>query len=300
MSKVDYKNIIIQRSEESKHCNFNKIEPSVLTAQGKLTEVNFNEEDLILAINPTGRIKKLTSNFGELTNSNYIFPEPAKRKSNRGRKPKIKKKNIRRNQGSGKYFNSQITFWVISKTINDKFYKVKLFRNGSVEIPGGLLPDMSDIIEAVEIVAKAVGNCLLTNVEVSKLYSVMRNYKTTVMGDNIRLNIGELYQILVEDTKSKSPDVDNVIEVRYNPERYPGLTIKLLTPIPTNSNKRTTIKIFKSGKINIDGATSPECAEKYYYWLNWYFDKHHKRVLYTYKTYESESDSDSSSNSEDT
>lgn len=279
--------------------DFDRLMPSVLTAQGMFTNVRFHEKDLISAMNPTGRIKRMTCNFGEFDNPDYKFPAPPKKKSNRGRKPKQKKKNIRRTQGSGKHFNSLVTFWVLSRDIRGKFYKVKGFRNGAWEVPGGLREDMTDIIDAVTIAGRAIGECLLTDVKIKEAYSVMRNYKTIVIGDDIRLDINAMYARLVQDAKDKMVDVAGVNEVRYNPERYPGLVIKFSTPIQGNPGKKTTIKIFKSGKINIDGSISPESAHQHYYWLRWYIDKYSDTFVYKYvEVALSDSSSDSDSDGE--
>jgi hypothetical protein len=69
-------------------------------------------------------------------------------------------------------------------------------------------------------------------------------------------------------TKSK----DNLLShIKYDPEKYPGFLIKIKTPNWMDDKKKTTIKIFPSGKINIDGANSRKEAEYIYYWLNWVF-----------------------------
>jgi hypothetical protein len=72
---------------------------------------------------------------------------------------------------------------------------------------------------------------------------------------------------------------DNLLShIKYDPEKYPGFLIKLKTPSDTQPNKRTTIKIFPNGKINIDGANSREEATFIYYWLNKMFRANPKFV----------------------
>lgn len=66
-------------------------------------------------------------------------------------------------------------------------------------------------------------------------------------------------------TKSKD---NHMAFFKYNPEKYPGFIIKIKTPIASRPDKQTTIKLFPSGKINIDGANSREEAEYIYYWVN--------------------------------
>ena len=170
---------------------FDKLSPSTLTAQGHLTNVHFNEQDLIHAINPTGRIKKMTCNFGVVYSKDFKHPPKKKKNTNRGRKPKIKKKSVRKNQGNGMFFNSQITFWIQSLTIKDKYYKVKCFRNGTIEIPGGLYPSMSDVKDVANIVCKTIGDCLMEDVRIHTLYSIMRNYKFHTIDKDIRIQVDQ-------------------------------------------------------------------------------------------------------------
>lgn len=70
------------------------------------------------------------------------------------------------------------------------------------------------------------------------------------------------------ETKLKKDDDNMLSFIKFDPEKYPGAIIKVKTPLPENPEKRTTLKLFKSGKIDIDGANSREEAEFIYYWLN--------------------------------
>lgn len=259
---------------------FGKLVPSTLTAQGMLSNVVFEEKDLIHVVSPVGRIKKITCNYGEICSRDYKCEHIKKSSTNRGRKPKVKKRNVRKNQGNGKYFNSQITFWIVSNNISSKYYKIKLFRNGTIEIPGGLDPSMDDVKDVAQIVADELGNYLAEDVHVVELYSIMRNYKFEVADKKIRINIGKLYKIFINAHNNKHPGVKNITEIKYNIERYPGLIIKFSTPIARNQNKQTTIKMFHSGKVNIDGAISEQCADYYYDWINNFYIKHENEIVY--------------------
>ncbi len=65
----------------------------------------------------------------------------------------------------------------------------------------------------------------------------------------------------------KHPDND-MSDIKYDQDKYPGFLIYIKTPITTNLNKRTTVKLFPSGKINIDGANDINEATFIYWWLN--------------------------------
>jgi hypothetical protein len=279
---------------------FKPLKASVLTVQGKLSNVRFEEKDLIYVARAIGRIKKIACNYGEIYNETYTKPVVKPKKTNRGRKPKVRKKNVRKKQGNGEHFNSQITFWVESDTNVKKQFLVKVFRPGVVEIPGGLLPDMSDVRSAVTVVANELSNCFAEDVQISELYSIMQNYKFETLDSTIRLNLRGLFKCansIFENPKARG----DMREVKYNVERYPGLIIKFATPIPRNISKKTTIKIFQSGKINIDGTISTECANKYYRWLNKFIFENYAKIVYVPRPIvdDSDSDSDSESDSED-
>jgi hypothetical protein len=96
-------------------------------------------------------------------------------------------------------------------------------------------------------------------------------------------------------TKSK----DNLLShIKYDPEKYPGFLIKVKTPNAVDLDKKTTIKIFPSGKINIDGANSREEAEFIYYWLNSIFFENPDLIYSTNFNYD-DPDSEFSSDSDD-
>jgi hypothetical protein len=269
---------------------FNELLPSVLTAQGMLSNVRFDERDLIFALNATGPIDKIVCNYGEVLNPDVPEEIKVKKKTNRGRRPKEKKKNKRKNQGSGKYFNSQISFWVCSDVKPGKKYKIKVFRNGRIEIPGGLEPSMRDAHAAAEVVRCKMEECFCEDVQLTELYSIMRNYKFETIGDDIRIDIRKLFSIFIE-AKKEGGDCKNLV-IKYNVERYPGLIVKFPTPIPRDPNKKTSIKMFSSGKVNIDGATSEECALFYYKWINNFYILHEKDIVFV-PCFDSSSDSDS-------
>lgn len=259
---------------------FSELKPSTLSAQGVLSNVYFHEEDLIFSLQPYGRIMKMECNYGISHNPNYKEPEAPQKKSNRGRKPKGKKKKNRKTQGNGMFFNSQMSFWVSSATINNKIYKVKVFRNGTLEIPGVLDPKMTDAHDVAEIVKNALHLCLLEDIQITELYSIMRNYKFHILSDGALISMNKLKDKFIHAMNTKHPSVKSICQIKYNSERYPGLIVKFSTPIPSNSDKTTTIKMFQSGKVNIDGAISEYQALHYYNLLNDFYLMHINDIMY--------------------
>lgn len=289
---------------------FSKLVPSTLTVKGKFTNICFNEEDIIdyLSQPSGGYILKICCNYGVIINEspNYTPPPARTRTSNRGRKPKIKKKTKRKLQGSGKYFSSQITFEIYNKQTN-KVYKIKLFRNGGFQVPGVTMPDMSDLILPIKILRDYLREEFIDdNIDVMYFISVMRNYICRISNTNILVRLNELetlfkhqkevsinnslYDLVPKLNFIKSDDIKEYIgnknnkiglaEIQNNCERYFGLILKFYRPVIWKMNKRTTIKVLRSGKINIDGSNNIQEAYELYHWLESIFVMHSTSILY--------------------
>jgi hypothetical protein len=421
---------------------FSPFENSTCSVDGFLRSVNFNEEDIIDYMVCEGNIVGMDCNFGHKVLESYVASKPEK-KSNRGRKKKEKQKKMRKYQGDGSSFNSQITFTVLGTHIRKipyipdkhslkstklgqglekvtKEYKIKVFRNGSITVPGILTEDMTDITQPLNDICKYLSKFLAEDIVPTLLFSVMRNYKcrlnsgkidirqlqkfceqhfhhllntrlsdiidfiinpafddtgisplfegwNEVLASNLllspitisfpemnrflrdSLNVKNLYidfDKLVENINEfplvqiyrNLQDFYNVItdayyelenatykkilrflakehisqlgvflkkskdnllsHIKYDPEKYPGFLIKIKTPNASNPDKQTTIKIFPSGKINIDGANSRDEAEFIYYWLNNIF-YHNPELIYRGDFNYEDPDSEFSSDSED-
>ncbi len=74
--------------------------------------------------------------------------------------------------------------------------------------------------------------------------------------------------LIVMEKQFKASSDNQMSHIRYDQEKYPGFIIKIKTPSADKLDKRTTIKLFMSGKIDIDGANNRQEAEYIYWWLN--------------------------------
>src|ERR1700744_1189946 len=131
---------------------FTAMENSTCTAEGVLRNVEHEESELTEILKCSGNIIAIDSNYGHLRPDNFEEVEEVK-KSKRGRKKKVKPKKVRKFQGDGSGFNSQISFSILGTHIRPvpiipdkhstdsiklpnnhesitKKYKIKLFRNG--------------------------------------------------------------------------------------------------------------------------------------------------------------------------
>jgi hypothetical protein len=285
------------------------IELSTITVEGKLSNIQFNgqEKEIMELLKLENNIIKIGCNYKELIDPLYVTLTTKVKKSNRGRKPKEKVKPTRKIQGTGKYFNSQISFTFLNNLETKKLYHIKLFVNGSIQIPSvtdeSLLSINKEVDELMSFISKYDLFKADEKEDVDKLYliSIMNNYKThLIYNDDNRIKENEL--MLLEDKKEEVnkevvckyqidlyklekllllyKDNDDlklnyeIFTINYSPEKYTALVLKFITPVvitdeivlkhKKNINKKkikkTTIKIFGSAKINLDGSPSKEVA----------------------------------------
>lgn len=283
---------------------FTNPEPSTLTAQGMMSNVSFDESEIIdMLSEPTGFIMLIGCNYGEKFNNAYARPTNIK-KSGRGRKPKPKEQPKRRSQGNGKYFSSQITF-VIRHPDTSIDYKIKLFRNGVFQVPGVKNPTMTDLIKPIEILRDYLSYNFAENVQILNFMAVMRNYTARINNEALFVDLIAL-EAIIEKLKSfryfemfikytckclKSTKIDkimkftgktnplNIAEITYNTDKCFCLNLKFYRPIPTDIDKKTTVKLLKKGKINIDGGNSEYEMLELYYWLEYIYHTYKDTIL---------------------
>ncbi len=163
------------------------METSTITVLGKLAIQKFMEEDLIkLLPKPTGpSILGIECNYQRMYNDNYTRIIKVK---------KNKEPSKRKKQGSGDCFNSQITF-IVRHELTD--YKIKLFRLGTLHIPGTTSPTLHDAIPPLKILVSYLKEIPhFKDIKIEYLKPIMRNYNTIIMNEkNTNLDIDELYNI---------------------------------------------------------------------------------------------------------
>lgn len=278
--------------------------PSTLTAQGLMSDISFDESEVIdMLSEPTGYIMVIGCNYGEKYNVAYSTPVHVK-KSNKGRKPKPKEQPKRRSQGNGKYFSSQITF-VIRHPDTAVDYKIKLFRNGVFQVPGIKNPSMTDLIKPITILREYLAYNFGENVQVMNFTAVMRNYKAKLLNDNLYVDLTTLETIFerlknpatfkpfirhvckpLDDTHIEKlmkfvgkTNPLNIAEVTYNTDKCFCLNLKFYRPIVTDIDKKTTVKLLKKGKINFDGGNSEYEMLELYHWLEHLYSIYADKIL---------------------
>lgn len=263
------------------------------TIEGFIAGVDFHEEQLIKIVEPCERVICYKCNYGEKWWPLYVPPVPPP-KSTRGRKPVVKPKKPRKHQGNGKEFSSQITF-VVRALSSGHIYKIKLFRNGTFQLPGTKTELIGEVLECVGVVEQKINQFLsqtkpdMPCAQLTTIHVVMRNYKMaaklparavvnfakmqkyleTVRGDKL----GALRDVPVltgcaapDEPVAAIPVTPQIIKVIYNPLKT-KLAIIIATPNAYKPDKKMRVNVFLRGKINILGALDMGYTQIVCQWL---------------------------------
>lgn len=267
---------------------FNDLNLSTITVESKISNIKFKECDLIPKLSLSDKMPeviKIGCNYGEYISDKFVELTTPVKKSNRGRKKKNKLISNRKIQGNGKYFNSQITFTILDPTIDKKFYHLKLYTNGTIQITYVCYEDINlirPIIDLVISIIKPIDSIkvdLNEEIKIVYLKSIMRNYKFNIIEENIFIDLNKFKTLLLDfknyqiehinkrsETKqyfqdNTDYDYELLLQleiglIKCNFEKYTGIIVKFKTPLLEKADKLTTVKIFSSGKINIDGSNN--------------------------------------------
>ncbi len=185
----------------------NNLHVSIMSVIVKLLNiVEKSEIELLELVEPNETIVSIYNNYGRKDYKNdYRWLEIIK--NDKIKKKNKKNKNTNRilngiGEFSGTSFNSQTTFVIketeemcnkrvnyyksikennIKDDISDpKYFKIKYFINGSIQIPGIIFEDLSDARELLNILIKMLNKVFNNNIIISSIQSSMRNYKIQI------------------------------------------------------------------------------------------------------------------------
>lgn len=206
-----------------------------------------------------------------------------------------------------------------------KLYKIKIFRNGNIQIPGVLSPTFDDILlPLLNIQLYFQEFYEKDNIKISYIISEMRNYACKLIKENQKINLMKLKNSLELYKKNKITELKEIInivkklegkfpwfnkiykywhsyneinlaEININNEKCSALLIKFYRPTHFKLEKKLTIKVLKSGKINFHGGFSELEIYHVYYWLENFFIDHDDIFINKTNKIINISDSDSSS-----
>jgi len=306
-----------------------RLQHSVMAIQGKFRNL-FLSEYLVDFYKPKGNVVCIESNYGRNIDSNYKCNKVQSKRVKRTRRVYKRKTRCENSQ-----FNSQIQFHVRSHTDKSKYYKIKIFRQETFSAPGILKYDMSDIMPSLNELCEyhkdvnLQGDDADDTIYIDDIFPILINFKCRITNEDLSIELKKIIEQLkkyksdpterscIMDILKKSKKFNkkmlktigkfipinrlNMAELKYEPERFPsGITVKFCRPsVRLNHEKdykaKSTIKIFKSGKINFDAFKCIEEAIDLYNWLNYFVNKYYDYVIYDMNKSSSESDESSSS-----
>jgi TATA-box binding protein (TBP) (component of TFIID and TFIIIB) len=249
---------------------FTQLTISTITISAQFDNIQCHEKTLPSLCTANDRVVRIASNYGDVIYPGYTLP-PVVVKSNRGRK-KNKVKKQRQIQGSGKFMNSQTTFYVIH---SGGVYKIKVFRTGKIQIPGIKTDDFTDIVRALgetqSVLSTALGlsndGCPLHTYEDGRqIQIVMKNYQWAIDNPKWIINLELLKNKLREKHDTFTGIVLDKHDISFDPESYQGLLFKIRL---TDERENSTFKVFKSGKINI---TIKNNVDNIHQFKSWFLD----------------------------
>jgi hypothetical protein len=264
------------------------------TMEGFLSNVRFHEKDLLDELDVDAEIVTIRCNFGKLIFAGYTAPVKV-RTTNRGRKKKERVKKLRKKQGEGTDFSSQMTF-IIRATDeldangrvppNSVVYKFKAFRNGMIQLPGARPESIEEIIICAKKLEKIFNfhlhpfeQNLALRTSLTHLNPVMKNYKFTIkLANNHIIDQTLLYNILIQERRMQR-DTPRIFMIKYSRQET-KLSIKFLTPTPKKPKKTTRVNVFMRGKVNILGAYNAETTTAICKYLHGLFEVHKELFVY--------------------
>lgn len=171
-----------------------------------------------------------------------------------------------------------------------KNYKLRLFQNGQVLLPGIISETLDDAKYCIHKVVDSINRHSTINTKCESIYSSVRNYRCHVIGmdENIKINTNKLKKCLLKSKLKDDDFTEFVYPNIYICENNEKITIKINTPrcfydLENNLNHKqknkyhVNIIINPSGKIQIDNLEDITTAIFIYHW-----------VLYMFKTFKGE------------
>lgn len=243
--------------------------PCAITTIGMIRDFDYKQDVLMKAIKARGARGLIDRRILAVANTTGVWVRPgiedprAKHMSKHGRPVK--------NAGYRLFGTSQTTFWV--KTYHrtaTKVFAIKVFqRNVNFETLGGLWVDCRDTRDVNSIVLTEIRACLdRPDIDITDFAASMRNYRFRLLGGQ-HVNMRRIYDIF-RTMRATRPEIFCDLDIK----RYPSVIIAIDEPNHTSKKKQITIKIFQSGKINLDSCVFPEHVEYWYRFINNFFIEH--------------------------
>lgn len=253
--------------------------PCAITTISHVRNFNYNQFELITAIKRRGeREESLVSPYIRAVGNQEGYFVAAGASDPRDRPAKVKHGKTSAPGANILFGTAQTTFWVKTPHREDsKIFAVKMFQNNvSLETLGGLWADCRDTRDVNETVLNEVRLALnRPELVISEFSASMRNYRFKVLG-GYHILLPEALRIFREIRATTHPNIYCSIDT----DRCTSAIIEIEVANHTSKNKKLTVKMFQSGKINLDSNVFYEHIYDWFRFINDFFIKYGHIVLY--------------------
>lgn len=257
---------------------------TTITLGGYIVGITLMEKTDTDILEPTYQVPHIVSNFGEKTHSS-IIPKSTYRKSNRGRKPKLKKQTKAR-QGNGTSLNSQISFSIRSAEYGQfsKMTKFKLFRDGRLQVSGAKYERMLEILDMIDVLIDLIKGTRIAKdySYLQRLHATMENYKYSIkIGRRDAIDLSRLKTAVLMTSVEYDWNEDGLLSLLYvnYTQTQAMLCIKFDAPDIPKKKKTIAVKISVAGKINILGGLGVKYIKAISSFMNEVMSRHYDTVV---------------------
>lgn len=244
----------------------------------------------ILAVKSTVLELEECINGGEYTRADKIIK---KRERNKQKSGNRYTKPARTLAGNQLYFQSSVEF---VRRYGGKYHNIRISpEKGSIQIQG-VQGEVFKIFEIAESQIMDTLSYINDKMALTEKYTlknrriIIINVKSIISRRLIDLNLcirlDKLSEFINDLMERQKKNEDLPLKVPYtilfvtNPhEAGSYIRVKFVTPIPMNHDRKTTIKIFSSCKINFLGCPTRECPYHIYKFLDKLIQLYHRHIF---------------------
>jgi hypothetical protein len=211
-----------------------------------------------------------------------------KRERNKLKQCPNKTKPSRTLAGNTLYFNSSVEFVVSAMDGTEKYHNIRISPSkGSIQIQGVKPPIYETAQDQIRFILDHISEKMCTE-ESYKIYNrrvIIINEKTEIyrpVEEFIRIDeLSRILAMYIRETNEemvKSPYQILYVDSEFEAGSY--IRVKFLTPIESNPNRKTTVKIFSGRKINILGCPDTIAPARVYKFLDELIDVYQDRLFF--------------------
>jgi hypothetical protein len=255
--------------------------PCAITTMGRIHNFNYNQQELYDNAIAEGDIESIHNKAGIILAEGKTENVLSVGKNKHGRPSKKQKCKL--------FGTSQTTFKVKTKYRKNKIFAIKVFQGDvNLETLGGVFVDCRDTRDTNNTILYELQRSLnRPDIIINEFRATMRNYRFRILGKR-NICIAKVNKIIAKMHNTTHPKISCSVNIN----KYPSAIIEIQVDNHASKKKKIIIKVFQSGKINLDSNIYYEHVYDWYRFINEFFIQYSKEVLYLPHTAEDDYDSD--------